>query len=317
MTEFIHEPVMLEECLDGLAVRPGGIYADGTLGGGGHSEGILVRLDSTGFLVGIDRDGDAIAAVEKRFDKNRPGKNYKLVREKHENIKQVLDGLGIAAADGFLLDLGVSSHQLDTPERGFSYRFDAPLDMRMDVRDSLSAYDIVNGYAERDLAVLIKTYGEERFAKRIARLICRQRADAPVRTSLQLAQLIESAVPRTKKSPSHGHPAMRTFQALRIAVNGELTGLAQTITDMAGLLTPGGRICIITFHSLEDRIVKQTFKHLADPCECPRDIPYCVCGKKPQLSIITKKPVRPSACELELNPRSHSAKLRISEGVIT
>lgn len=311
MTEFIHRPVMLNECIESLKIKPGGVYVDGTIGGGGHSEIIakhLLKPDNPGILIGIDRDAAAVAAVENRI------KDVILVRDRHENIREVLEGLKISAVDGFLLDLGVSSYQLDTPDRGFSYRYDAPLDMRMDDRDKLTAYDVVNDFPERELAGIIRNFGEERYSKRVARAICRER---PVKTTLELAQIVAGSIPKfkSKKSKSDGHPAMRTFQAIRIAVNGELTGLARTIEDMARLLAPGGRICIITFHSLEDRIVKQSFRHWADPCKCPRDLPYCVCGEEPILSVITKKPIRPSPDEINENPRAHSAKLRVSERI--
>lgn len=306
MTEFIHKPVLLDQCIEGLKIKPNGVYVDGTLGGGGHSAVIAQNLDADGLLVGIDRDGDAIAAGGERL--SALDKPFVLVRNNYEQIKQVLHDLSIQEVDGFLLDLGVSSYQLDTPERGFSYRYDAPLDMRMDDRADITAYDVVNSYSEKALAKIIKEYGEERYAKGIARALYRNR---PVETTLQLAQIIADTVPW--RTPSQGHPAARTFQAIRIAVNGELTGLANTIVDMIDLLKPGGRICIITFHSLEDRIVKQTFKHWANPCQCPRDIPYCVCGKKPMVSLVTRKPIKSDALELAENPRAHSAKLRIAE----
>ena len=280
---------------------PNGIYVDGTLGGGGHASAIASKLDSSGLLIGIDRDGDAIAAAEKRLTGN-----FTLVRDKHENIREVLNQLNIKVVNGFLLDLGVSSYQLDTPERGFSYRFDAPLDMRMDDRAEFSAYDIVNDWPENELVCILKEYGEERYAKRIARAICKMR---PIKTTFELVDIIVNSTPYLK----HGHPAARTFQAIRIAVNRELEDLAQTIEDMLDFLKPGGRICIITFHSLEDRIVKQSFKYLSNPCDCPRDIPYCVCGKKPSVRIISKKPILPDDTELANNPRSHSAKLRVAE----
>ena len=309
MTEFIHKPVLLNECVEGLQIKPNGVYVDGTLGGGGHAAVIAGQIEEPGLLIGIDRDGDAISAGEKRLSAlNAP---FILVRDAHENIRQVLHDLSIPAVDGFLLDLGVSSYQLDAPERGFSYRYDAPLDMRMDDRSGLTAYDIVNEYPEKKLAGIIKEYGEERYARRIARSLCSMR---PIRTTFELVQIIAGAVP--SKPFAAGHPAARTFQAIRIEVNGELIGLAQTIEDMAKLLKPGGRICVVSFHSLEDRIVKQTFRYLANPCRCPRDIPYCVCGKEPLLKIITKKPVIPGLEEIEENPRAHSAKLRIVEGIV-
>jgi len=306
LIEFIHRPVLLNQCIEGLQIKPSGLYIDGTLGGGGHAEAIAQRLDSDGLLIGIDRDGDAIAAGEKRL--KALGKPFILIRDNYENIQQVLKDRSIQAVDGFLLDLGVSSHQLDTPSRGFSYRYDAPLDMRMDDRAGLTAHDVVNGYSEKELAGVIKDYGEERYAKSIARVLCRER---PVETTFQLAQIITDTIPG--RPPSQGHPAARTFQAIRIVVNGELTRLSQTITEMVHFLKPGGRICIITFHSLEDRIVKQAFKYWANPCQCPRDIPYCVCEKTPVLTVVTKKPIKSSLKELVDNPRAHSAKLRIAE----
>ena len=311
MTEFIHHPVLLNECIKNLEIKPNGIYVDGTIGGGGHGAVLAKKLEKSGLLIGIDRDGDAIAAAKKKLEmSNAP---FVLIRDKHENIRQVLKELNIQVVNGFLLDLGVSSHQLDTPQRGFSYRYDSPLDMRMDNRADISAYDIINGYSEKEIVAIIKKYGEERYAKRITKAICRNRSEAPVKTTLQLAQIITSAVPG--KPPSMGHPAARTFQAIRIAVNGELTGLAQTIEDMAKHLAPAGRICIITFHSLEDRIVKQTFRRLADPCQCPKNLPYCICKEKPVLSVITKKPICPDINEIADNPRAHSAKLRVAEAL--
>lgn len=311
MTDFIHKPVLLIECIEGLAINTNGTYVDGTLGGGGHSAAIIASLGGSGRLIGIDRDGFALEAAKKRLDEL--DKPFILVRDKHENMRQVLQNLSVKAVDGFLLDLGVSSYQLDQPERGFSYRYDAPLDMRMDDRDISSAYNIVNEYPEKKLANIIKTYGEERYAKRIAKALCIKRTEKPIRTTLELSEIVADAVPR--RHFREGNPAARTFQAIRIVVNEELTGLAHTIADMINFLKPGGRICIITFHSLEDRIVKQTFKYWANPCGCPREIPYCVCGKKPKLSLITKKPIVPGTEELAANPRAHSAKLRIAEGL--
>ena len=313
MGEFIHQPVLLDECLEGLNIVEDGIYVDGTLGGGGHSVAIAQRLGAAGLLIGIDRDGESIDAAKKRLEqlKSDSEKNkfsFTLKRDKHEHVKQILDDLSIPMVNGFLLDLGVSSHQLDTPERGFSYRYDSPLDMRMDNRASISAYEVVNDYSEEELIKIIFSYGEERYAKRIVKAICKNR---PIKTTLQLTTIIADAVPGGHINM--GSAAMRTFQAIRIAVNEELIDLAQTIEDMTNLLKPKGRICIITFHSLEDRIVKRSFKQQANPCECPRKIPYCICGKKPRLSIITKKPLISTAQELASNPRAHSAKLRIAE----
>jgi len=303
LTNFIHKPVLAKECIEGLNIKASGIYVDGTLGGGGHAAAILQKLDDNGLLIGIDRDAAAISAA-----KDKLVGNFRLVRDRHENIKEILKES--PPIDGFLLDLGVSSHQLDTAERGFSYRYDAPLDMRMDEDSQLTAYDIVNSYPEKELSSIIKRYGEERYAKRIARAI--RKMDKPVKTTFELAQIVRDAIP----GYNPGHPEARTFQAIRIAVNNELTELSQTITDMTELLKPGGRICIISFHSLEDRIVKQAFKYWSDPCECPRNIPYCVCETKARLKLISKKPIRPSSQELNDNPRAHSAKLRIAERCI-
>ncbi|MCL2016659.1 MAG: 16S rRNA (cytosine(1402)-N(4))-methyltransferase RsmH [Defluviitaleaceae bacterium] len=301
---FMHQPVMLNEILANLQIKPGGVYVDGTLGGGGHSAAIAQKLTENGLLVGIDKDGAALAAATQKL----AAAKFTAVRNSHENITQILQSLKITSVDGFLLDLGVSSHQLDTPQRGFSFRYDAPLDMRMDDRADFTAYTLLNSYSEKQLTAIIKNYGEERFAKRITKAIINNR---PIKTTLQLSNIIIQAVPKTPKQQLH--PATRTFQAIRIAVNGELIGLSQTIKDMSAALATNGRICIITFHSLEDRIVKQTFKHLSDPCQCPKDIPYCVCGEKPTLAIITKKPIYPTQQEISTNPRASSAKLRVAE----
>jgi len=309
MVEFVHKPVLLEECVNGLNIQQDGIYVDGTVGGAGHSAAVVRLLGAEGLLIGIDRDGAAIAKAERQL-RELSVAPFVLVRDNHENIRSVLQNLSLVTVDGFLLDLGVSSYQLDTPERGFSYRYDAPLDMRMDDRNPFTANQIVNTYDEKSLIQILSEYGEERYSKRIARAICRSR---PVSTTMQLVEIIKNAVPPAP--PSHGHPAARTFQAIRIAVNGELTALSQTIEDMTHFLKPGGRICIISFHSLEDRIVKQTFKYWANPCQCPRDIPYCICGKKPLLTVITRKPIIPSQKELAENPRAHSAKLRVAERI--
>ena len=301
---FSHIPVMPEEVMTALNPARGGIYVDGTLGGGGHSRLILDALPPTGQLIGIDRDLNAIASTQKIIP------TATIVHDNFHNIPQILQNLSIPAIDGVLLDLGVSSHQLDTPERGFSYRFEGPLDMRMDQASPVSAYDIVNFYSEKDLANLIFTYGEERHSRRIARTICTARAATPIETTLQLAQLIERTSPKKFGAP---HPAMRTFMAIRIAVNDELSPLGGVLEKIIDCLAPGGRIAIITFHSLEDRIVKTTFQKTASPCDCPRDIPYCVCGKEPGVRIITKKPILPSQEELAQNSRAHSAKLRVAE----
>jgi len=312
MLDFNHIPVLPREVLDAfprVQSGAGGIYVDGTLGGGGHSGLILERLPAGSRLIGIDRDEHAINAAINRL--SNPA--FQAVRGNFHDMPEILQGLNIPLVDGILLDLGVSSHQLDTPERGFSYRFDGLLDMRMDNRTSLTAAGIVNTYSERELADLIFAYGEDKFGRRIARAICTARVGKPIETTLELASIIEKATPRQKYGESH--PAMRTFQAIRIAVNDELSPLKDVLTNIVGCLKPGGRIAVITFHSLEDRIVKTTFQKIANPCECPRDIPYCVCGKTPGLKIITKKPIVPTQDELKNNKRSHSAKLRVAERI--
>jgi 16S rRNA (cytosine1402-N4)-methyltransferase len=297
---------MPNEVVEALAVKPDGLYADGTLGGAGHAEMVLQRL-TTGRLVGIDRDREAIQAATTRLKDFAD--RFVPIHGNFNQLPELISDLGIPALDGVLLDLGVSSHQLDTAERGFSYRLDGRLDMRMDDRQALTAYDIVNRYSEKQLAQLIFAYGEDRFAKRIARAVVAAR---PVETTLQLADLIAKAVPLV---PRAGHPAKRAFQAIRIQVNNELDRLDAALRDITGLLKPGGRFCVITFHSLEDRIVKQCFKALANPCVCPRHLPYCACGQRPALKIITRKPVLPGDPEVEANPRAHSAKLRVAERI--
>ncbi|MCL1862377.1 MAG: 16S rRNA (cytosine(1402)-N(4))-methyltransferase RsmH [Defluviitaleaceae bacterium] len=304
---FSHISVLPHEAVDGLMLKPDGIYIDGTLGGGGHSAMIAEHLVD-GRIVGIDRDENAIYAATARIS----SKNFDAVRGNFHDMREIVQGLGIGSVDGILLDLGISSHQIDTPERGFSFRYDGPLDMRMDKRSALSAFDIVNKYDEKTLTKIFFEYGEERHSRRISRAICTRREHAPIETTLQLAEIIESAQPKHNKVP---HPAMRTFMALRIAVNDELDPLGAFIRDAVGLLKKGGRFVIITFHSLEDRIVKTTFAKLASPCECPRDIPYCACGRVPSLKVITRKPILPSQQELTANSRAHSAKLRIAEAV--
>jgi len=306
---FQHVSVMPCEVIKALQPGRGGIYVDGTLGGGGHSKLILDKLPPGGRLIGIDRDENAIAAATKHIG----GGSFTAVKDNFHNMPQVLQDLNITMVDGVLLDLGVSSHQLDTPERGFSYRFNGPLDMRMDSTSPVTAADIVNGHSEKDLADLFFTYGEERHSRRIARAICTMRATKPFTTTLELANIIERATPKQKYGQPH--PAMRTFMAIRIAVNNELSPLGGVLTNIINCLAPGGRIAIITFHSLEDRIVKTTFAKIASPCQCPRDIPYCVCSKKPGLRIITRKPILPTEQELEQNRRSHSAKLRVAEKI--
>ena len=305
---FSHRPVMLDECIENLAIKPDGIYVDGTAGGGGHSFAIASRLTS-GRLIAIDQDEAAIAAAGARLAPL--GERACVVRNNFRNLSQVCAELGIDGIDGLLLDLGVSSYQLDTPERGFSYQADAPLDMRMDKRNPLSAYEVVNTYSQEDLRRILFEYGEERFAPRIASAICRAREEAPIQTTGELVELIKKAMPAAARDG--GHPAKRSFQAIRIEVNAELDVIAPAIRSAVNLLRPGGRIVIITFHSLEDRIVKQTFADLTGGCTCPKNFPVCVCGNRPQVKIITRKPILPSAAELEENRRSHSAKVRVAE----
>ena len=310
--DFSHISVMPREVVEALNPGRGGIYVDGTLGGGGHSKLILDAMPPkpNNRLIGIDRDENAIAAATAYLHNSA----FTAVRGNFHHMPEILQSLNIPAVDGVLLDLGVSSHQLDTAERGFSYRFDGPLDMRMDNRAPLTAADIVNTYTEKDLADLIFTYGEERHSRRIARVICAARSLAPIETTAQLAALIEKAYPKQKYGMPH--PAMRTFMAIRIAVNDELSPLGSALENIVNCLSPGGRIAVITFHSLEDRIVKTTFQKIASPCQCPRDIPYCICGKKPGLRIITRKPLLPSQSELDTNRRAHSAKLRVAERIV-
>lgn len=306
---FDHIPVLLEETIEGLRIRPEGTYVDGTLGGGGHSGCILQKLNDQGRLIGIDQDGAAVAAAGERLERF---KNATVVRDNYCNIRQILSGLGIEKVDGILLDLGVSSYQLDTPERGFSYNSDAPLDMRMDTRGTRTAADIVNGYSYEELAGIIRTYGEEKFAASIAKHITAAREGGPIKTTGELVEIIRASIP-AKALRKTGHPAKQTFQALRIELNNELKVLSQSLDAMIDLLSPGGRIAVITFHSLEDRTVKNIFKNAQDPCICPPDFPVCTCGRKSKGKIITRKPITATEEELEKNPRSKSAKLRIFE----
>ncbi|MCM1308187.1 MAG: 16S rRNA (cytosine(1402)-N(4))-methyltransferase RsmH [Butyrivibrio sp.] len=308
--EFTHKSVLLDETIEGLNIRPDGIYVDGTLGGAGHSYHICERLGQNGRLIGIDRDGDAVSAAAERLEPF--GDKAVIVRDNYGNIGRVLSELGIQRVDGILLDIGVSSHQLDTSERGFTYKEDAPLDMRMDRRMGMTAEDIVNGYSEAELCRVIRNYGEERFAKNIAAHIARAREKRRITTTGQLADIIRTAVP-IKARAVGGHPAKRTFQAIRIELNGELEVLENTIDEMIGLLNDRGRLCVITFHSLEDRIVKNKFRDNVNTCICPPDFPICVCNRKPKGEVITKKPIVPSQRELEENKRAKSAKLRIFE----
>lgn len=306
--EFNHKSVLLDEVIEGLKIKENGIYVDGTLGGGGHASHICRRIGEKGRLIGIDQDADAIAAAAKRLEKYSGRTD--IVRNNYCNMVSVLEGLGIDKVDGIMLDLGVSSYQLDTRERGFSYRMEAPLDMRMDVRQELTAKDVVNTYSEAELFHVIRRYGEDNFAKNIAKHICRERQKKEIETTKELGEIVRQAIPM-KIQKMGGHPAKRTFQAIRIEVNNELGVLEQSLNEMIGLLKEGGRICIITFHSLEDRIVKNIFRDNENPCTCPSDFPVCVCGKKPRGYMVTKKPIVPSPKEQEDNPRAKSAKLRI------
>ena len=309
--EFKHTSVLLRETVDALQVRPDGIYVDGTLGGGGHSSAIAGKLSEGGRLIGIDQDAAAIEAAGKRLGEF--GDRVTIIRSNYADMKARLIQSGIAAVDGILLDLGVSSYQLDDAERGFTYRTeDAPLDMRMDQRQEFTAREVVNTYSEEDLTRIIREFGEEKFAGRIARRIAQEREKMPIETTGQLTQIVKDAIPARARATGR-HPARRTFQAIRIEVNGELRVLRESLDDMIDLLNPGGRICIITFHSLEDRIVKDTFRRAENPCICPPEFPVCVCGRKPKGRVITRKPIIPSEEEMEQNPRSKSAKLRVFE----
>ena len=309
--EFKHYSVLLEETIDNLNIRPDGVYVDGTLGGGGHSYQICRRLTDGGRLIGIDQDKDAIAAAGERLKEFED--RVTIVRSNYSNMKNVLQDLGIEKVDGIVLDLGVSSFQLDTPERGFTYRSeDAPLDMRMDDRQKRTAKDIVNEYSEAELFRIIRDYGEDRFAKNIAKHIVAARKDKPIETTGELNRIISGAIPM-KVQATGGHPSKRTYQAIRIELNHELDVLKDTLDDMIDLLNEDGRLCIITFHSLEDRIVKSNFKKNENPCTCPSSFPVCVCGKKSKGRVVTRKPILPSEEELEANSRSKSAKLRVFE----
>ena len=307
MGEFKHTPVLLNECIEGLKIKPNGIYVDGTLGGAGHSLEIAKKLNKTGKLIGIDRDLDAIhkaKEVLKEFN------NVIYVNDNHDNIKEILSNLNMESVDGILLDLGVSSYQIDEEARGFSYIKDSPLDMRMDKNQDLTAEKIINTYEEQRLADIIYKYGEEKFSRHIAKKICEYRKVKKIETTKELVEIIESCVPRQK---GEGHPAKRTFQAIRIEVNNEIEPLYNTVMNAIDSLKPGGRLCIITFHSLEDRAVKEAYNDALGKCTCPPDLPYCVCGNIPKGKIITKKPIIPEEKELEENTRSKSAKLRIFE----
>lgn len=307
---FEHKSVLMCETVDSLKVHPGGIYVDGTLGGGGHAYEVLRRLQGDGRLIGIDQDADAIAAASERLAVF--GSQVTIVRNNYENIRQVLGELGIDQVDGIYLDLGVSSYQLDTPGRGFTYREDAPLDMRMDQRNTRTAADIVNTYKEQDLYRIIRDYGEDKFAKNIARHIVRMRQEKPLETTGELICAIKAAIPMKMRAVG-GHPAKKTFQAIRIELNQELEVLNRSIDTMIDLLKPGGRLSIITFHSLEDRIVKTRFRDNENPCICPPEFPVCMCGRVSKGKVITRKPMLPSEEEIAENKRSKSAKLRVFE----
>lgn len=310
--EFKHTSVLLEETIDNLHMKPDGIYVDGTLGGGGHSYQIASRLSGQGRLIGIDQDGDAIEAAGKRLEPFAD--RITLIRNNYCNAKEALRQIGIDKVDGIVLDLGVSSFQLDNIERGFSYKYDTALDMRMDKRQSLSAREIVNDYSEMELFRVIKDYGEEQFAKNIAKHIVNARKDRPIETTGELNEIIKAAIPAKIRAVG-GHPSKRTFQAIRIECNRELEVLKDSLDDLIEMLNPEGRICIITFHSLEDRLVKSAFRRNENPCTCPPDFPVCVCGQVSKGKVITKKPILPSQEELAVNKRSKSAKLRVFEKV--
>ena len=312
--EFVHKSIMLEEVIESLAIKPNGIYVDGTLGGAGHSSEIVKRLGEDGRLIGIDQDGEAIEAATKRL---KPYKDkVTIVRSNYAQMKEVLRDLGIHKVDGILLDLGVSSYQLDNAERGFTYREDVPLDMRMDQRQTKTAKDIVNDYSEMELYHIIRNYGEDKLAKNIAKHIVQARQKAPIETTGQLIEVIKAAIPK-KVRATGGHPAKKTFQAIRIELNHELDVLKNNLEDMIDLLNDEGRIAIITFHSLEDRIVKNIFRTSERPCICPPEFPVCVCGRVSKGKVITRKPIVPGKEELEENSRSKSAKLRVFERRIT
>ena len=307
---FQHTSVLLEETIANLKIKPDGTYVDGTLGGAGHASEVCKRLSATGRFIGIDQDDAAIAAAGERL--REFGERVTIIRSNYCNMVSRLQERGILGVDGILLDLGVSSYQLDTAERGFTYREDAPLDMRMDQRAELSAYDVVNGYSEEQLVRILRDYGEERFARNIARNICTARQEEPIRTTGEITEIIKRSIP-AKIRATGGHPAKRTFQAIRIEVNQELTVLEESLDGMIDLLNDGGRLCVITFHSLEDRIVKNIFRKNEHPCTCPPDFPVCVCGKKSKGTVITRKPILPGEEEMTVNPRSKSAKLRVFE----
>ncbi len=306
--EFRHTSVLLQETIENLDIKPEGIYVDGTLGGGGHASQVAASLQGAGRLIGIDQDADAIEAAGKRLESFK--ERVTLIRDNYCNMREVLKQIGIDKVDGIILDLGVSSFQLDNVERGFSYKYDTALDMRMDTRQSLSAREIVNDYTEADLYRIIRDYGEEQFAKNIAKHIAAARKDKPVETTGQLCEIIKAAIPAKIRAVG-GHPAKRTFQAIRIECNRELEVLRDSLDQLIDMLCPGGRLCIITFHSLEDRIVKSAFRKNENPCTCPPDFPVCVCGQVSKGKVVTRKPILPSEEEMMVNKRAKSAKLRV------
>ena len=310
--DFQHEPVLLQEVLQWMNIQRGGVYCDGTLGGGGHSEAILRESGGTASLYGIDRDETAIAAATERL-KNFSG--FHAIRGNFHDGKALLEKNSAVPLDGILLDLGVSSPQLDIPERGFSYHTDAPLDMRMDQSSGITAAEYLNNADEQELTRVIRDYGEEKWAARIAKIICEHRKEKPLETTFDLVKAVDAAIPKAVRRKDESHPARRTFQAIRIAVNDELAPLEQAIKDFVTCLKPGGRICVITFHSLEDRIVKNCFRALEHPCICPPKAPICTCGRKPSLKVLAGGVIGPSAGETERNPRSRSAKLRVAEKI--
>ena len=310
--DFQHEPVLLQEVLQWMNIQRGGVYCDGTLGGGGHSEAILRESGGTASIYGIDRDETAIIAATERL-KKFPG--FHAIRGNFHDGKALLEKNGAGPLDGILLDLGVSSPQLDIPERGFSYHTDAPLDMRMDQSSGITAAEYLNNADEQELTRVIRDYGEEKWAARIAKIICEHRKEKPLKTTFDLVKAIDAAIPKAVRRKDESHPARRTFQAIRIAINDELAPLEQAIKDFVTCLKPGGRICVITFHSLEDRIVKNCFRTLEHPCICPPKAPICTCGRKPSLKVLAGGVIGPSAGETERNPRSRSAKLRVAEKI--
>lgn len=308
--EFKHKSVLLEECIEGLNIKPDGIYVDGTLGGAGHASQVCKQLSAKGRFIGIDQDQDAIIAASERLGEYAD--RTTIIRSNYCRMVQELEKRGVYQVDGILLDLGVSSYQLDNAERGFTYREDVPLDMRMDQRQAKTARDIVNDYSESELFRIIRDYGEDKFAKNIARYIVLARKESPIETTGQLNEIIKRAIPMKIRAKG-GHPSKRTYQAIRIELNRELEVLRDSLDSMIDILNDGGRLCIITFHSLEDRIVKNIFRRNENPCTCPSNFPVCVCGKKPKGKVVTRKPILPSEEEMEQNPRSKSAKLRIFE----